>query len=42
MDVWPITVGSEGDQGKSTDPSQRTVDFGITGIPALNVTIPAS
>ena len=42
MDVWPVTVASESDQGKSTDPAQRTVDFAMTGVPAVNVTIPAA
>lgn len=42
MDVWPVTVASESDQGKSTDPAQRTVDFAMTAVPAINVDIPAA
>ena len=40
MDVWPVKVSSESDEGKSTDPAQRTISFAITGEPAMNVTIP--
>lgn len=42
MDVWPVKVGAESDQSKSTDVAQRTVDFAITAEPAVNVEIPAA